>query len=274
MGNLRLHEGAGTFIFSDAAAGARRFIRIFYFRPQSPVRDARIVIAMHGLDRAAAEFRDVLVGQAERNGQILLVPEFDAEAFPGAHAYNYGNVRLAPPSPTVLPRNLWSFGIIDRLFRYVRTSLGSNRETFGLFGNSAGSQYVLRYLALTEAAAVDVAVASNSGMYMLPDLTVDYPIGMGGLDLDESYQHRYLGRRLIILLGDADTDSAAPDLPRNETAMTQGPHRLARGLWHFEHGKALADRLGVQLGWKLEIVPGAGHVSQKLFDRATDILAN
>ena len=230
MGNLRLHEGAGTFIFSDAAAGARRFIRIFYFRPQSSVRDARIVIAMHGLDRAAAEFRDVLVGQAERNGQILLVPEFDAEAFPGAHSYNYGNVRLAPPSPTVLPRNLWSFGIIDRLFRYVRTSLGSNRETFGLFGNSAGSQYVLRYLALTEAAAVDVAVASNSGMYMLPDLTVDYPIGMGGLDLDESYQHRYLGRRLIILLGDADTDSAAPDLPRNETAMTQGPHRLARGL--------------------------------------------
>lgn len=273
MGSLRLNEGAGSFVFSDAAAGARRFIRIFYFYPQS-LRDARIVIALHGLDRAAAEFRDVLVSQAERNGLILLVPEFDAEAFPDVHAYNYGNVRPAPPNPTVLPRNLWNFGIIDRLFRYVRTSVGSNRETFGLFGNSAGSQYVLRYLALTEAAAVDVAVASNSGMYMLPDLTVDYPIGMGGLDLDESYQHRYLRRRLIILLGDADTDSAALDLPRNETAMAQGPHRLARGLWHFEHGKTLAERLGVQLGWKLEIVPGAGHISQKLFDRATDILAN
>ena len=107
----------------------------------------------------------------------------------------------------------------------MRISVGSNRKTFGLFGNSAGSQYVLRYLALTEAAAVDVAVASNSGMYMLPDLTIDYPTGMGGLDLDESYQRRYLGRRLTILLGDADTDSAAPDLPRSETAMAQGPHR-------------------------------------------------
>ena len=89
-----------------------------------------------------------MAGRAERNGQIVLVPEFDAEAFPDVYAYNYGNVRLAPPSSTVLPRNLWSFGIIDRLFHYVRLSLGSNRETFGLFGNSAGSQFVLRCLAL------------------------------------------------------------------------------------------------------------------------------
>jgi hypothetical protein len=116
MSNLRLHEGAGSFLFSDDVVGARRSIRIFYFCPQLSVRDARVVIAMHGLDRAAAEFCGVLTGQAERNGQIILVPEFDAEAFPGVHAYNYGNVRLAPPSPTVLPRNLWSCGIIDRLF--------------------------------------------------------------------------------------------------------------------------------------------------------------
>jgi poly(3-hydroxybutyrate) depolymerase len=274
MSNLQLHEGAGSLVFSDDAAGTRRSIRIFYFRPRSSVRDAPIVIAMHGIDRAASEFRDVLAGKAERNRQIVLVPEFDAEAFPDMYAYNFGNVRLAPPSPTVLPRNLWNFGIIDRLFRQVRISVGSDRDSFGLFGNSAGSQYVLRYLALTEAAAVDVAVASNSGMYMLPDLTVDYPIGMGGLDLDESCLRRYLGRHLTILLGDADADSAAPDLPRIEAAMAQGPHRLARGLWHYEHCKKLADRLNVPFGWKLEIVPGAGHVSQQIFDRAVNILAN
>lgn len=85
---------------------------------------------------------------------------------------------------------------------------------------------------------------------------------------------RYLGQRVTILLGDADTDGAAPDLLRTETAMAQGPHRLARGLWHFEHCRKLADSLGAVLGWKLDIVPGAGHVSQKIFDRALDILVN
>lgn len=97
---------------------------------------------------------------------------------------------------------------------------------------------------------------------------------MGGLDLNESYQRRYLERGLTILLGDADTDTAAPDLPRSGIAMAQGPLRLARGIWHFEHCKVVADHIGVQLSWKLEIVRGAGHVSQQIFDRATDILAN
>jgi len=107
MSDLQLHEGAGSFVFPDNAAGPRRSMRIFYYRPQSCVRDARVVIAMHGLDRAAAHFRDVLAGQAERNGQIVLVPEFDMGAFPDVYAYNYGNVKLAPPSLTVMPRSLW-----------------------------------------------------------------------------------------------------------------------------------------------------------------------
>jgi len=275
MSKFRLHEGLGSFVFfSHDGAAMRPSIRVFFFRPKSSVRDARIVIAMHGLDRAASNFRDVLVEQAERTGQILLVPEFDAAQFPDVYAYNHGNVRRPPPNETVFPRNLWNFSIIDRLFEHVRTAVGSDRETFGLFGISAGAQFVLRYLALNEATAVDAAVAANSGWYMLPDLAVDYPVGMGGLDLDESYLRRYLGRRLIVLLGDADTDSAAPDLSRSETAMAQGPHRLARGLWHFEHCKQVADQLGGRFGWELEIVPGAGHVDRQIFDRAASILGD
>jgi hypothetical protein len=274
MSNFRLHEGLGSFVFSHDAAAVRPSIRVYFFRPKSSVRDARIVIAMHGLDRAASNFRDVLVEQAERTGQIVLVPEFDAAQFPDVYAYNHGNVRRPPPNETVFPRDLWNFGIIDRLFEHVRTAVGSDRETFGLFGISAGAQFVLRYLALNEATAVDAAVAANSGWYMLPDLAVDYPVGMGGLDLDESYLRRYLGRRLIVLLGDADTDSAAPDLARSETAMAQGPHRLARGLWHFEHCKQVADQLGGRFGWELEIVPAAGHVDQQIFDRAASILGD
>jgi hypothetical protein len=271
MSNL-MDEGLGSFVFSDDAAGTRRSIRVFFFRPRSCVRDTRIVIAMHGFDRAASDFRDVLVDQAERCWLIVLVPEFDAEAFPDAYAYNYGNVRLSPPSATVLPRDLWNFGIIDRLFQHVMTTIDSDRKTFGLFGLSAGAQYVFRYLALTDASAVDMAVAANCGWYMLPDLTVEYPAGMAGLDLDVSYLRRYLGRHLIVLLGDADNDSAAQDLPRSEAAMAQGPNRLARGLWHFEHCKQVAEQLGVSFNWKLEIVPGAGHVGQQVYDRAANIL--
>ena len=227
---------------------------------------------MHGMDRAAAKFRDVMAAQSTRNGQIVLVPEFDAHQFPDFYAYNFGGVRLPPPSNIVLPREQWNFGTIDRLFAHVRDSIGSSRRSFGLFGNSAGAQYVLRYLALTDAPAVGGAVAANCGVYMLPDLTAEYPVGMGGLDLDHGHLRRYLGRRLVILLGNGDNDPCAPDLPRMDYAMAQGPHRLARGLWHFDHCMKLADSLETHFGWRLEIAHGAEHVGQQIYDQGADIL--
>ena len=272
MTQITLRSGGGSFAFPDRAVPASGSIRVFYACPEADLRDAPIVIAMHGLDRAAEAFRDTLADRAVRNGQILLVQDFDIHQFPDVYAYNLGGVRLSPPSDKVFPREEWNFGLIDRLFQQVRHTIGSNKATFGILGNSAGSQYVLRYLALTGGAAVDKAVASNSGVYMLPDLQTNYPVGMGGLDLNESDLLRYFGSPLVILLGDADTDAAAADLPRNDIAMAQGPHRLARGHWHFAHCTELARRFGVPLNWKLEVVQGAGHVSQEIFDRAADVL--
>jgi hypothetical protein len=259
-------------VFSARAGSRSGSIRVFYACPDADIRGAPIVIALHGLDRAAEIFRDTLSDRAARNAQIVLVPEFDNQQFPDVYAYNFGGVRLPPPSNRVFPREDWNFGIVDRLFEQVRHSIGSNRTTFGMFGNSAGSQYVLRYLALTGGNSVDHAVASNSGVYMLPDLQMEYPVGMGGLDLDESCLRRYFSCPLVLLLGDADTDTSAPDLPRNEVAMAQGPHRLARGHWYFGHCTKIAGRLGIHLGWTLEVVHEAGHVSQEIFDRAADIL--
>jgi hypothetical protein len=159
-------------------------------------------------------------------------------------------------------------------FQFVRHALGSSRTTFGMYGNSAGAQYVLRYLALTDAPDIDLAIASNSGVYMAPDLTSAYPIGMGRLDLKESHVRRYLGRRLILLIGRDDTDTTAPDLPRMDYAIAQGPHRLARGQWYIEHCSQLAHQLGVPFGWKMEVVEGAGHISSLIFSRAADLLHN
>lgn len=235
---------------------------------------AHVVIAMHGLDRAAAQFRDELVGGAERTGQLVLVPEFDQAQFSGIYGYNYGNVLQAPPGSAVLPSQNWSFGLIDRVFQYVRTAIGSDRDTFGLFGNSAGAQFVLRYLALTEARTIDKAVAANCGWYMLPNLTHDYPVGMGGLGFGEDDLRRYFQRRLTILLGEADVDINAHDLPRTEGAMAQGPHRLARGQWHFNHCRKLARSLNVDFGWKLRTIPEAGHIDPSIFENGIRSLAH
>jgi len=268
--DLGLNPGTGSIVFSDHAASSGGSIRVFYFRPPPTRTDPPVVIAMHGFDRAASDFGNVWLEPAGRLGLFVLVPEFDVEAFPDAHSYNYGNVRRPPPDNALNPRNFWNFGIIDRLFAKVKAATRSSRECFLMFGNSAGAQYALRYLALTEAPFVRMAIAANSGWYMLPDFAFDYSTGMGGLDIEENSLHRYLQRNIVVLLGDTDTDV---DLARNEEAMAQGPHRFARGLWHFDHCRTVAERLAVPFHWRLEILHAAGHVEQILFDRSANLLA-
>jgi poly(3-hydroxybutyrate) depolymerase len=106
--DLRLKAGTGSIVFPYYAAGSRGSIRVFYFRPEAAGADPPVVIAMHGFDRAASDFRNVWLEPAERVGLFVLVPEFDVEAFPEAHSYNYGNVRRPPPNNALNPG---TFGI-------------------------------------------------------------------------------------------------------------------------------------------------------------------
>src|ERR1700730_2564805 len=123
-----IHPGTGFFTFSDFAVPAAGSIRVFYSCPQSGVGDAPIVIAMHGLDRAAAAFRDDLVPRAPATDNSSS-PEFDAQQFPDVFAYNFGGVRRPPPNNIVLPRDQWNFHVIENLFQHVRILLRSNQKT-------------------------------------------------------------------------------------------------------------------------------------------------
>src|SRR5262249_25102749 len=121
-----------------------------------------------------------------------------------------------------------------------------------------------------EATAIGRAVAANSGWYMLPDLSIDYPDGMGGLGLDDGFVRRYLSKNLTILLSDADANPDAPDLPRNEAAQAQGPHRLwTPALRVLPKSRPTA---WTSFGWRLETVPGAVHVDQAMFEIGAQIL--
>lgn len=269
--NIQLNRGSGCFSFRDMAARADGQVRIFYHVPERVDSASRMMIALHGLDREAADFRSAFVEPSERLGKIVIVPEFDLKNFPDLYSFNFGNVVEPPPSLKLRSRDVWSFSLVDRLFLALRIRTTCQHDSFDLYGNSAGSQFVLRYLALTGSPLVRTAIASNSGIYMLPSLDVPYPIGMGSVGLTETSLRQYLSRPLHILLGDRDIDIKAPDLPSSPEAAAQGPHRLARGLWHHEHCKILAGTLGVDFGWSVEIVRGAGHISQAIFDRAMTI---
>ena len=249
----RLPAGPGRF---EVAWGGLT-IPVWYYLPERARPDIPVLIVMHGVNRDADRYRNEWQPHAEKYGLLLLVPEFSKQNFPAEENYNQGNMFDARKQP--LPRDQWSFSVIEPVFDAAKLATGNRSQRYSLYGHSAGVQFVHRFLYFVPEARVAKAVAANAGWWTLPDLTVNYPYGMRGSVLDESGLRKMLGRPLVVLLGTADTDPNHVNLRRTEKAMAQGPHRLARGQFFFAAGQASAARLGMTLGWQLATAPQVAH---------------
>ena len=212
---------------------------------------------MHGVNRDADRYRDQWSALSERYGFVLAVPEFNQADFPGSAGYNLGNVFDGAGKP--VPRERWSFSVLEPLFDRLRELTGTRVATYDLYGHSAGAQFVHRYVMFVPDARLGRAVAANAGWYTLPDRKVAYPYGLRGKRLPPVDLRRALGQPLVILLGTADNDPTYHNLRRTPEAMAQGPHRYARGHFFFGTATAAAATEGTELAWTLEKVEGVGH---------------
>ncbi len=246
-----------------------RVFPVWTHLPATASVEARIVFVHHGVGRNGAEYRDQWVATAERDGFLLVVPEFTREAFPG-QAYILGGPvdegGLAPP------REAWSFGVLEPLFDFIRAARPGAPDTYFLYGHSAGAQFVHRFLFLVPEARVERAVMANAGWYTLPDGSVAYPYGLKGTPARVDDLRACLGRRFLVLLGTEDVDPAHPSLSRTAGAMAQGPHRRARGENFFAAARARSAELGGAFGWTLAYAPGIAHSNAGMAPFAADWL--
>jgi len=263
---LKLAPGAGRFEFTHGG----RTIPVWYHLPKDVRQETPVLVVMHGVNRDADRYRNDWMRHTQRHGVILIVPEFSKEQFPGAEAYNYGGT--VDTKGQAQPREQWSFGFIEPVVAAAKKAIGNKTEKFFLYGHSAGAQFVHRYVYFMPDAPVAGAVAANAGWWTVPDEKVDFPYGLRGAPLAVDTLKTTLQRPLIVLLGTRDTDPNHKNLRRAAEAMVQGPHRFARGHYFFEHGQQAAKALGVPFGWKLELVPGIGHVDAGMAASAATLL--
>lgn len=249
-----LAAGDGTFRF-DGWAGPP--LTVWYHLPATVSADTPVLFVMHGVKRDADRYRNEWASVAEKRGLILVVPGFDTGHFPEVRSYNLGNVFDENGQP--VPTERWSFSAIEPLFDAVREMTGTRVDHYGLYGHSAGAQFVHRYLMFMPDVRVGRAVAANAGWYTMPDWNVAFPYGLGGSGVTEPALRAALQRPLAVLLGTADNDPDHPDLRRTPEAMKQGPHRLTRGEAFIAAAARAADEAKVPLTWQLERVDGVAH---------------
>ncbi len=261
-------SGDLTFDFDDWAGPA---LPVRMFVPDSVAAETTIVVVMHGASRDAPRYYLDWRAAAEEHDFVVVVPLFSADAFRGSARYNLGYV-FDPETGAQRPAESWTFAAIEPLFDDVVKRLGGAQTQYTMFGHSAGSQFVHRFLYYVPDARVSRAILANAGWYTMPDFGVEYPYGLGDAGVSADVLPGYFARDVVVLLGDADVDSNHEDLRKTPEAELQGRHRFDRGHSFVRVAKARAKILDTAFNWRLQVVTGAEHSNADMTPAAASLV--
>ena len=99
-------------------------------------------------------------------------------------------------------------------------------------------------------------------MYHTSLLRYAWPWELDPRYVDEAQLKVALGRKLVVMLGEEDTKTDDPVMPRSPEALAQGSNRMERGRRFFDMARTQAAAMDTDFGWQLAIVPGVGHSSR------------
>jgi poly(3-hydroxybutyrate) depolymerase len=239
-------------------------------RPKHCDAGTPVLFVHHGINRNGYDYRDYWLPLVDETGVLVIAPEFSKESYPLSRWYNFGNLRDEEGRPQ--PREQSTYAIVGRLFEALRAAGVTACAGYGLFGHSAGGQYVHRLLSLGYRDRVIAAVTANAGTYAMPDTGVDFPYGLGGTGVDEAALRALLGFRLTVMAGTADIDNTSANFPKEPQAMVQGGTRHARAHRYAAVAREQAARLGIPCAWTILDVPGVDHDGARMSAAAAPIL--
>ncbi|MEM9401228.1 MAG: hypothetical protein AAGA44_01935 [Pseudomonadota bacterium] len=252
--------GTERYTFDDWNGPA---IKVRIATPKEVTPDTPIVIVIHGWSRDVMRYFGDWRELSKKHGFIAVVPHFPVNDFEGANEFNQGHV-FDRETGELRPSDTWTFAAIEAVFDDVVERLGSEQTRYSIYGHSAGSQFVHRYLWHVPDARVKRYLAANAGWYTLPDYDIDYPYGLNEANVSKEQLAAALGKDVILMLGKEDTETASPNLRNTPEARAQGPNRYMRGLTMYAKARKAAEDLGVEFTWKLAVVEEAGHVNAQM----------
>lgn len=255
--------------FDEAFAGKR--LGLHAACPTGFTPDSPLVFVHHGVGRNGAAYRDYWLPLAEAHGMFVVAIEFPEAGFPDYLRYHFGNMRNE--DGTANPRELWTYGIVPRVFDALRLAGVTRRTRYGMFGHSAGGQFVHRALSFGDRDRVAAAVCANAGTYAMPDLAVGWPFGLGETEITPERLADIVRYPFIVMAGTEDTKTTGRYFPKGPRSLRQGETRYHRAHEYVRMGHAAALELGTVCAWTVIDVPGIGHDGLGMSIAAAPVLA-
>lgn len=271
LDGLTVSTAPGAFD-ADIVAGPGGFVHqftgmdvpvpVWTYLPADAPADPPILFLCHGMGRAAGSMRNRWIEQADLHGYMIVAPEFSEEYFPGSRVYNRGNLFDSEGAPN--PQEEWSFNVIEDVFDDVLQRTNSQRESYYIFGHSAGSQFVHRLLFFIPDLRVDRAVMGNAGLYSFPDTSIDYPWGLANTPVSLDDVEQAIAGPHIVIVGARDNDPNHDQLCNSTPCKAQGAHRVARATNFYDSCKAFAVDRSSAFGMSLGYAPDVPHSDGQL----------
>jgi poly(3-hydroxybutyrate) depolymerase len=262
--------GAHTLMYIDPAFPGRP-LPLYSACPSGFNADTPVLLVHHGVGRNGRDYRDYWLRLVEEAGILVIAIEFTEAAFPDYLRYHFGNMH--DENGTLNPREQWTYGIDERLFEALLDQGVTRQQSYGLFGHSAGGQFVHRMLSFGYRDRVAIAVSANAGTYAMPDLEVAWPFGLGETELDHGALRSLLEFPITVMTGTNDTRTTGRYFPKGPRSMRQGATRHERAHNYVRAGRAAAAALGACCAWTVINVPDVGHDGKRMSVAAAPIIA-
>jgi poly(3-hydroxybutyrate) depolymerase len=267
---LVANPGANTLSWHDSEFPDRT-LYLHAARPRRYDPRTPLLFVHHGVGRNGEAYRDYWLPLAEENDLLVIAIEFPEASFPDYRRYHFGNLHNEDGAPN--PREKWTYGIVPRLFDQLREAGVTSREQYGMFGHSAGGQFVHRMLSFGYRDRVAIAVSANSGTYAMPDLEVPWPFGLGQTEVTPDALTALVNFPITVLAGMNDTKTTGRYFPKGPRSMRQGETRWHRAHNYVRLGRKVAEALGTQCNWTVIDVPDVGHDGHGMSIAAAPIVA-
>ena len=263
-------SGASSISYTDPAFPDRP-LTLHSAVPRQYDERTPLLFVHHGVGRNGADYRDYWLAAADEARILVVAVEFSEASFPEYLWYHFGNLHDEAGKPN--PREQWTYGVDERLFATLRAQGVTRRQSYGVFGHSAGGQFVHRMLSFGYREHVAVAVSANAGTYAMPDLHTPWPFGLGEVGLDAAALRALLAFRITVMAGTRDVETTGRFFPKGPRSMRQGATRYERAHNYVRNGRAAAAAMGAECAWTLIDVPDVGHDGRRMSAAAAPIVA-
>ena len=264
----KFHRGTDSLVFVYEPLAEKPILLYYYIPTSGNVENMPVLFSFHGAERLGAPQIDIWKDFAERDGFIVLAPQFSKEYY-NENQYQFGNVFTTRKCKTLNPENKWTYSTIEPMLEFMQKETGNKAPTYRIFGHSGGAQFVHRYLIAKPDARVEKAVAANPGSWtwisddgsvngFSEDVTWPYTLKNTPFNNERNIK-AYLARNFVVQLGNADTLTSGAGLPTAPASLAQGASRFERGQNYFQTVEEYAQEHGYTFSWKKVIVKGVGH---------------